>query len=153
AVPNTVDTARFFPGDRQEAKAKVGAPPLPLVLMLANLAPHKGQETAVRAVAELKRRGIDVACWLAGEERGGGDAFTVRLRGLIAELGLADRVRLLGFRGDAPELLRAADFFLLPSTHEGLPLTVLEAQASKVPVLASATAGIPEAVQDGETGF
>ena len=49
--------------------------------------------------------------------------------------------------------MQAADFFLLPSTHEGLPLTVLEAQATRVPVLASATAGIPEAVQDGDTGF
>jgi glycosyltransferase involved in cell wall biosynthesis len=153
AVPNTVDTQRFFPGDKEVARARLRAPPLPLVLMLANLAPHKGQETVVRAVAELKRRGIDVACWLAGEERGGGDSYTTRLRALIAELGVADRVRLLGFREDAPELLRAADFFLLPSTHEGLPLTVLEAQASKVPVLASTTAGIPEAVQDGETGF
>lgn len=154
AVPNTVDTERFYPADdRRQAKAKVGAPAAPLLLMLANLAAHKGQETAVRAVAELKKRGIEVCCWLAGEERGGGDTFTGRLRALIHELGIADRVRLLGFRDDAPDLLRAADFFLLPSTHEGLPLTVLEAQATKVPVLASATAGIPEAVQDGETGF
>ena len=153
ALPNTVDTGRFFPADRQEAKARMGAPPLPLVLMLANLAPHKGQETAVRAVAELKRRGIDVACWLAGEERGGSNAFTGKLRSLIAELEVGDRVRLLGFRADAAALLQAADFFLLPSTHEGLPLTVLEAQATRVPVLASATAGIPEAVQDGDTGF
>jgi glycosyltransferase involved in cell wall biosynthesis len=153
AVPNTVDTQRFFPGDKDAAKSRLGAPPLPLVLMLANLAPHKGQETAVRAVAELRRRGIDVACWLAGKERGGGDTYTARLRAMIAELDVADRVRLLGFREDAPELLRAADYFLLPSTHEGLPLTVLEAQASKVPVLTSTTAGIPEAVQEGETGF
>jgi glycosyltransferase involved in cell wall biosynthesis len=50
-------------------------------------------------------------------------------------------------------LLRAADFFLLPSTNEGLPLTILEAQATKVPVLASSTAGIPETIRDGETGF
>ena len=51
----------------------------------------------MRAVAELQRRGIDVACWLAGEERGGGDVFTGRLRTLIAELGVGDRVQLLGF--------------------------------------------------------
>jgi glycosyltransferase involved in cell wall biosynthesis len=86
-------------------------------------------------------------------ERGDEGVFTVRLRSLIEELTVTDRVRLLGQRSDAPELLRAADYFLLPSTHEGLPLSVLEAQASKVPVLAAPTAGIPEVVRDGETGF
>jgi glycosyltransferase involved in cell wall biosynthesis len=131
----------------------VGAPlDTPLILMLANLAPHKGQETAIRAVAELKRRNIEVVCWLAGEVRGA-DGYLGRLRELIRTLGVEDRVELLGFRRDAAELLQAADFFLLPSTQEGLPLCVLEAQASGVPVLASATAGIPEIIRDGETGF
>lgn len=153
AVPNAVDTDRFQPCDNEGAKRAIGAPRMPLVLMLANLAPHKGQETAVRAVALLKERGVDVACWLAGVERGGAGSFTARLRSLIEELAVTDRVRLLGQRSDTPDLLRAADYFLLPSTHEGLPLSVLEAQASKVPVLAAPTAGIPEVVHDGETGF
>lgn len=152
-MPNAVDTERFAPGDKGKAKESMGVPAdRPLVLMLANLAPHKGQEIAIRATALLKERGMDVACWLAGMERGD-DSFTARLRGLIGELEVEDRVRLLGQRSDAPNLLRAADFFLLPSTHEGLPLSLLEAQASKVPVLAAPTAGIPEVVQDGETGF
>jgi glycosyltransferase involved in cell wall biosynthesis len=154
AVPNAVDLERFHPGDKRAAKKRVGAPGhVPLVLMLANLAPHKGQETSIRAVALLKRQGIDVVCWLAGSERGGTDAFTGRLRALIRELGVQDRVRLLGQRGDAPDLLRAADLFVLPSTNEGLPLSILEAQATKVPVLAAPTAGIPEAIEDGETGL
>jgi glycosyltransferase involved in cell wall biosynthesis len=154
AVPNAVDTGRFAPGDKLAAKLHVAAPlDRPLVLMLANLAPHKGQETAIRAVALLKQRGIDVTCWLAGLERGGEEAFTGRLRAMIQKLALGDRVRVLGQRSDAPQLLRAADCFLLPSTSEGLPLSVLEAQASKVPVLAAPTAGIPEVVRDGETGF
>ncbi|MCI0641899.1 MAG: glycosyltransferase family 4 protein [Gemmataceae bacterium] len=153
ALPNAVNTQRFYPGDRQAAKQRLGAPlDQPLALMLANLAPHKGQETTVRAVALLKQRGVRVQCWLAGTEREE-HGFTQRLQALIGELGVADRVRLLGYRDDAPELLRAADFFLLPSTCEGLPLTVVEAQASKVPVLAAPTAGIPEVVQDGETGI
>jgi glycosyltransferase involved in cell wall biosynthesis len=154
AVPNCVDTERFCPGDRATAKQRIGAPGnRPLVLMMANLAPHKGQETAIRAVAELKARGTPVECWLAGVERGGHQEYQARLRALAADLGVADRVRLLGHRGDGPDLLRAADFFLLPSTKEGLPLSILEAQACKVPVLAAPTAGIPEVVRDGETGF
>jgi glycosyltransferase involved in cell wall biosynthesis len=154
AVPNAVNTRRFAPGDKQDAKQSVGAPTdSPLALMLANLAPHKGQETAIRAVAILKQAGVSIRCWLAGIERGGGKSYTDRLETLIWELGVEDHVRLLGQREDADLLLQAADFFLLPSTHEGLPLSILEAQATKVPVLAAPTAGIPEVVADGETGF
>ena len=75
------------------------------------------------------------------------------LRALSGFLGIQNQVEFLGFRHDTPVLLRAADFLLLPSTSEGLPLAVLEAQATKVPVLAAPTAGIPEVVRDGETGF
>jgi glycosyltransferase involved in cell wall biosynthesis len=155
AVQNAVDTDRFTPtADRAGAKLRVGARgDRPLILMLANLSPHKGQETAILATALLKRRGVDVACWLAGTERGGSGAYTQRLESLAQESGVADRVQLLGQRSDAPELLRAADFLILPSTCEGLPLSILEAQATLVPVLAAPTAGVPEVVADGETGF
>jgi glycosyltransferase involved in cell wall biosynthesis len=121
--------------------------------MLANLAPHKGQETAIRASATLKKAGVNIVLWLAGIERGGGDRYTTHLRSLASELGVSDRIHFLGHRNDAPELLRAADLFLLPSTREGLPLTILEAQATKVPVLAAPTGGIPEVVINDETGF
>jgi glycosyltransferase involved in cell wall biosynthesis len=155
AVPNPVDTDRFSPAeDKEAAKRLVGAPGgVPLVVMLANLAPHKGQETAILAIEELRRRGIPVACWLAGAERGGEGVYTARLRSLVESLGLRDQVRLLGHRADAPDLLRAADAFLLPSTREGLPLSVVEAQAAGAPVLAAPTAGVPEVVRDGQTGF
>jgi glycosyltransferase involved in cell wall biosynthesis len=154
AMPNAVDVERFYPGDKTAAKHCVGAPKdKPLVLMVANLAPHKGQETALRATADLKAQSVDIVCWLAGTERHEGGEYTTYLRSLCHTLGIADRVRFLGHRDDVPNLLRAADFFLLPSTSEGLPLSVLEAQATKVPVLAAPTAGIPEVVTDGETGF
>jgi glycosyltransferase involved in cell wall biosynthesis len=154
AVPNSIDTAKFKPGNKAEAKRQVGAElSRPLALMLANLAPHKGQETVIAAAAILKGRGVDINVWLAGIERGGAGAYTARLQTLIQEAGVGDRVRLVGQRTDAPDLLRAADFFLLPSTCEGLPLSILEAQATKVPVLAAPTAGIPEVVCDGATGF
>lgn len=153
SLPNPVDTSRFFPGDRLAAKRRVGAPiDRPLLLMLANLAPHKGQETAIRAVAAIKQRGGDAVCWLAGVDRGD-TGYAGSLRALIEGLGLSDRVRLIGQRDDAPELLRAADLMLLPSTCEGLPLSILEAQASRVPVLAAPTSGIPEVVLDGRTGY
>ena len=124
-----------------------------LVLMVANLAPHKGQETVIRAMAILKKAKIDIACWFVGVQRHGAGDYTTRLQDLCNELGVADRIRFLGHREDVPDLLRAADIFFLPSTSEGLPLSVLEAQATKVPVLAAPTAGIPEVITDGETGF
>jgi glycosyltransferase involved in cell wall biosynthesis len=154
AVPNAVDTDRFHPGDKASAKQKVGAPQkIPLILLVANLAPHKGHETGIRAVAILKERGVNAWLWFAGIERGDSVEYTERLKTLCGELGVAGRVRFLGQRSDVPELLRAADFFLLPSTSEGLPLSILEAQASKVPVIAAPTAGIPEIIRHGKTGF
>jgi glycosyltransferase involved in cell wall biosynthesis len=153
-LPNPVDTDVFYPGDKIVAKQHVGAPPqTPMLLMLANLAPHKGQETAIKALAALKQHKDDVVLWLAGNERGGEKSYTTYLQVLAKELGVEERVKFLGYRNDAPELLRAADIFLLPSTHEGLPLSILEAQATKVPVLASPTAGIPEVIMDGKTGI
>jgi glycosyltransferase involved in cell wall biosynthesis len=154
SVPNCIDTNRFHPGDKASAKRALGASTQrPLVLMLANLAPHKGQATALRAIAALKQQQVPVNCWIAGVDREANGNYQLQLETLIQELNLQDSVRLLGYRSDGPELLRAADLFLLPSTREGLPLSVLEAQASQVPVLAAPTAGIPEVVRDGETGY
>jgi glycosyltransferase involved in cell wall biosynthesis len=101
----------------------------------------------------LRERGTDAQLWLAGADRSPERAYEPRLIALVSELGLHDRVTFLGFRADGPELLQAADVVLLPSTSEGLPLTLLEAQACHVPVVAAPTAVIPEIVTDGETGF
>jgi glycosyltransferase involved in cell wall biosynthesis len=154
AVPNAVDSERFHPGDKMLAKQQVGAPVNhPLILLVANLAPHKGHETGIRAVAILKEKGVAAQLWFAGTDRSGGLEYQERLQSLSSELGIADRVRFLGERNDVPDLLRAADSLILPSTAEGLPLSILEAQASKVPVLAAPTAGIPEIITDGQSGF
>jgi glycosyltransferase involved in cell wall biosynthesis len=153
SLPNAVDTEKFHPGDRRAAKRGLGLDPdVPLILMLANLAPHKGQETAIRAVADLKRRGFRCRLWMAGSERDT-QTHTARLRALMAEEGVADVADLVGQRDDAPDLLRAADVLVLPSRREGLPLCLLEAQATKVPVLAAPVSGVPEVVRDRETGF
>jgi glycosyltransferase involved in cell wall biosynthesis len=62
-------------------------------------------------------------------------------------------VRLLGERRDIPELLGAADVFVLPSRSEGLPVSVLEAMVAGLPVVASRVGGVPELVAEGETGL
>jgi glycosyltransferase involved in cell wall biosynthesis len=75
-----------------------------------------------------------------------------RLRNMAREL-LGERAVFLGPRDDVPDLLRASDAFVLASSLEGLPLSVLEAQSCGTPVVAYPTAGIPEVVTDGETGL
>jgi glycosyltransferase involved in cell wall biosynthesis len=154
AVPNSIDVERFSSGSRADARQRCGLQTeRSAMLMMANLAPHKGQETAVRALQLLLSRGLPVECWLAGEDRSADAAYERRLRELVRSLGIEEHVRFLGFRPDGPDLLRAADVLLLPSTHEGLPLTILEAQAVGTPVVASTIPGVLEVVEHGRTGF
>jgi glycosyltransferase involved in cell wall biosynthesis len=71
------------------------------------------------------------------------------------ELGLEKRVRFLGFieHSKLPAYFRSAHLFALPSRREGMPLVVVEAMASALPVVATAIGGVPEVVTDGETGL
>ena len=75
------------------------------------------------------------------------------LKDLSRSLGLADRVRFLGFVKDMPELYQGLDLLLLTSHFEGTPLTVLEAMAMGVPVVASRVDGVLEVVEDGRDGI
>jgi glycosyltransferase involved in cell wall biosynthesis len=72
---------------------------------------------------------------------------------LARSLGIADRVRFLGTRDDVREVLRGADIFALISNWEGLPRSILEAMSTGLPVVATDTGGVSEAVRDGTTGF
>ena len=76
-----------------------------------------------------------------------------RLEAEIRRLGLEGAVVLAGDRDDVAAMLARADVFVLSSTSEGLPLSILEAMAAGLPVVASSVGGVPEAVEDGETGL
>ena len=71
----------------------------------------------------------------------------------LEQLGLGDRVRLLGDRSDVPRLLAAADVFVCSSRSEGMPVSIIEAMAVGLPVVASAVGGVPEMVDDERTGL
>lgn len=153
-IRNAVDLDRFEFRDKALAKKNIGANEfLPLAMIIANISPHKGQMTCIRAVAELRRRGLRVQLWVVGECREQSSSYGNDLRAACADYGVEDLVRFTGFRSDVEDLMRAADFVLLPSISEGLPLSILEAQASGAVVLAAPTAGIPEVVRDNKTGF
>jgi len=121
-----------------------------LFVTVARLDPRKNQALAIRAFAAA-RDGLGPAhLLLAGEGRA---EVRAGLEALAARLGIGDRVRLLGRRTDVPDLLGAADAFVLPSEFEGNPLTVMEAMAAGLPVVATAVGGVPELVQDGASGL
>jgi glycosyltransferase involved in cell wall biosynthesis len=71
----------------------------------------------------------------------------------IDAMGLREKVHLLGLRSDVPEVLNAADVFVLSSDWEGNPLSVMEAMAAGKPVICTAVGGVPELVEDGRCGL
>jgi len=125
-----------------------------ILLPAARLTEEKGHITAVKATARLKEKGLDVALWLAGQVSTGGDeSFPKRLRQLAKELGVNENVYFLGWQENMPALIKACDIVILPSHTEGFPRVILEAMLLKRPVCATPVGGIPEAIEDGKTGF
>lgn len=106
----------------------------------------KGLDVLLRALPRVRAEIPEVRLVVAGREGN----HTAALRALVAELGIEDAVMLLGSRKDVAELLCAADLFVLPSRREGFPGAVLEAMALGAPIVATAIAGVSEAVADGE---
>lgn len=134
-------------GAEQGAAAPSGGP---LVgIMPAAFHPVKGHDVLLRALARLKERGVAVTVLIVGD----GDERD-RIHELAKGLGLDGKeARFLGFRKDVPDLLLAADFFVLPSRNEGLPLAVLEAMARGLPVVVTPVGGVPEVVRNEEHGL
>lgn len=117
----------------------------PVVLGVGRLKAPKDFSTLLQALARLQPGTYRAQIAGEGAERKG-------LELEARELGLADSVDFLGERRDIPDLLRGADVFVLPTRSEGLPMSVLEAMAAGLPVVASAVGGVPELV-DSETGL
>jgi glycosyltransferase involved in cell wall biosynthesis len=117
----------------------------PRIVMIGRLADGKGFELMLEAAASLET-GVSV-CFV-----GQGPLFD-DLEEEIADRGLSDRVSLLGYRDDVPNVLAASNVLVLPSYREGTPRVITEAMASGLPVIATDIAGIPEQVADGESGY
>ena len=120
------------------------------ILCVARLDRQKGLDCLIRACALLAEQGTDFQCVIAGDgpERGS-------LEHLIAELGLSERVVLLGSKtqDQVRELLLKAAIKVLPSRSEGIPVALMEAMALKVPIISTRIMGIPELIEDGVSGF
>jgi glycosyltransferase involved in cell wall biosynthesis len=117
------------------------------IVNIARLTAQKAQRDLVSAAVEMKRRGARFRILLAGEGE-----LRQELTRQIEEQGVADVVQVLGFLSDVNGLLQRADLFALPSLDEGMPISLLEAVAARVPALVTAVGDIPKLIRDGETG-
>lgn len=119
-----------------------------VALTVANFRPQKGHLDLLDAARRVVASGVDVTFLLVGH-----GPLEPDVRDAHEALQLGDRVRFLGFRDDAVELLAASDMFVLASLHEGFPVAVMEALAAGVPVVATAVGGVPDVIDDGVEGY
>jgi glycosyltransferase involved in cell wall biosynthesis len=137
-IPNAVDV------DAAPRARLEGDPPR--IVTVGRLAAPKDALTLVRALAALGPLPFRAVLVGDGPDR-------AEVEAAVRSLGLADRVELAGSRADVPDLLAAADLFVLSSRSEGAPFSILEAMAAGLPVVASEVGGVAELVAHGETGL
>ncbi len=151
------DPARFSPAhDTGALRRRWGVGDAPLMLTVARLVPHKGQDMGIRALSTLARDFPDLRYIIVGE---GHDEQ--RLRALAKELGVHDRVGFVGAMRDdeLPEAYATSTIYLGASrvdmeiNAEGFGISFVEAGASGVPSVAGDSGGVRSAVRDGETGI
>ena len=157
-----VDLSRFRPDllSRHQARLRLRLDPsIPVVGVVAQLTPWKGQDDAIRAVALARRTLPDLrllivgdAVFTSGATRQDNQAYRRHLHDLVAQLSLEASVEFLGERDDVPEILRALDVALVPSWEEPFGRGVVEAMAMEIPVIATRVGGPPEVIRHGVDG-
>ena len=132
---------------RQEIRNKLGIPDGKIILMsVGELTKRKNHMVVIDALARLKE--YDILYVICGD-----GPMKAQLRAKAEELGVRDRVKLLGFRKDIAELHKAADIFVFPSLQEGLPVAVMEAMASGLPIVASKIRGNEDLISNNQGGY
>src|SRR5690554_3430340 len=132
-IPNAVDIDSFAQADGNSIRRELAIPPGCItILQVGRLMPVKNHIWSVDVAAALRELGVDFRMLFVGA----GPAKEI-LESRIAELGVGDNIKLLGLRGDIPELMAAADVMLMPSLHEGFPVVLVESQAAGLPSVIS----------------
>ena len=143
----------FAPGDRALAQQRFGVTGCSVLLSVARLdilERYKGQDRVIKSLRDLNgAHGQPVVYLIAGQ---GEDR--IRLEGVADLNGVSEQVRFLGKvpEADLPDLYRAADLFVLPSTGEGFGIVYLEAMACGTPAVGLSVGGVPDPLGDGELG-
>lgn len=149
-VPNGIDTSRFQarPERRAAVRRELGVGDRFVWLAVGRLEEQKDHPNMLRALAEAGWQGHDGRLLIVGE---GPDEPAVRA--LAGRLGVLDQVSFLGVRRDVPDLMNAADAYLMSSAWEGMPLVLLEAAASGLPIVATDVGGNREVAIEGSNGL
>lgn len=125
----------------------------PVVLHVGAFSHIKAQDLTIRAFAEVCNQ-FDVDLWLCGDVSSGADpGFGDRLREMVAQFGIDQRVHFLGWRDDVAFVQNAADLVILPSRAESFGLVLTEAMCLNKPCVGSSRGGIPEVIAHNETGL
>jgi glycosyltransferase involved in cell wall biosynthesis len=155
-VHSPVDVDRFHPRPNGRPPGRRG----PVLGVVGQLTPWKGQDDAIRVAAVLRNEYPDITLLVVGsakfvsrETRYDNTTFVAQLRLLVESEGLTDNVRFLGEREDVQELLPELDVLLVPSWEEPFGRVVVEALASGVPVAATSVGGPAEIFTHGEEGL
>ena len=123
-----------------------------VVISVAHVCSRKGQEHAIRAIAETLEKAPSVHLLLVGSlDRDA--AYVHKIRLMIKEKGLDQQVSIIGFRRDIPQLLRGSDVFIHTAMADPHPRSVIEAMEASLPVVAFSVDGVAESVVDGVTGY
>jgi glycosyltransferase involved in cell wall biosynthesis len=140
---------------RAEVRAEIGvAPDAPLMGIVGNIKPWKGQEVVIRALGLLREEFPDLVCVLIGDTSPNAAAYREQLSALTRELGIASRVHITGFRNDVPNFINALDIQVHASIHpEPFGRVLLEAMALSKPLVASNGGAVPEIVVHEHTGL
>ncbi|QNT78123.1 glycosyltransferase family 4 protein [Entomobacter blattae] len=120
-----------------------------VVVMVSRLVRHKGYPELFAAMQHVP----EALLWIVGEKLPSDHGEDLTEVFVDAEKTLGKRLRLLGYRNDVPAVLAAADIFVLPSLFEGLPMSVIEAMLTGLPVVASDIKGCRQLVKNGVTGL
>lgn len=158
-VLNSIDAADWDPRtDGSSVRQQYDiSPDVPVVSIMSRLFKWKGHTELLHALALVKERGVDFKLLLVGEDdtrtTPGKGPYSEELKALTRELGLTDYVIFTGYRSDIARLFAASDVFVMPSFEEPFGLVYLEAMAMSRPVVAAASGGAVEVIEDGVTGF
>lgn len=149
-IPNGVDIVRFSPNPEIRVKVRnaFGFGDEFIWLAVGRLEPAKEYPAMLYAFAQILKRFPLSRLLIVGE-----GSLRPSIEALAKKLGIRESVHFLGLRSDVPDLMRGADAYVMSSAWEGMPMVLLEAHASGLPIVTTNVGGNGEIVIDGKTGF
>lgn len=138
-VTNGVDLSKCIPKENYEIGEEFR------ILHIGRFMEVKNHELLINVFAELCKKYPFIRLKLVGEGE-----LMPKMKGLVEELAVSDKVEFMGLQENVYPILHEADMFILPSQYEGIPMTLIEAMGTGLPIVASRVGGIPDMLVDGE---